>query len=1012
MFDRIVRLSIANPVFVNLLSLLVVAAGILATIRLPREEFPQISLDRVAITTVLPGATAADIEELVTKPIEDALENVADIDEVVSTSQEGSSSVVITFVEGTRLETARSEVEKAVATVDTLPEDTETPVVKEAELEIPVVSVALLGDPGATKLVDELADAFRDIDGVSTVSISGVAQPRIFVDVDERLLLAHGISGNQIAAAIRNANATVPAGSVEQSGQDVFVKTEQRLRSAKDVARIPVRPGSSVRIADVATIKAVSDPADTRVWVDGEPAVKLTIGREKLADPLGIRDDVREAVAALAPTVPPGMTLVMADNYTMAIDDRLDIVINNAVGGAVLVIAILYFLSGFRQALLAVWGMPIAFLVALFLMDRTGLTINVVSTFGLLIAIGIIVDDAIVVIENVQRHMEMGKPRHQAVLDGTREVLAPICVAVFTTCLAFVPLTMVSGTMGRIMQILPLVVIFCLVGSLFEAIFILPGHMNDFARADAHDGRTARLNARMQRAYRPWLGWCVRHPWLTLLCTTAAFVATMAHARTMPFQVNAPAKPTDLNVQFELSPGLDRSATQAKGEQLDALVREHMGDAIASTTLRVGSYLDESRGRLFTGANIGKLRWQFDANDEMLARYPAMVRAIRLQLATDPDLGAHAVQEKRAGPPSGAALRANLRGRDVDEINRAVADVKAAIEDIPGASDLRDDYGAGKETFRVRIDADRAARLGMTERDIANAVRMAIDGQTALELSIDEEQVEIVVRYAGAQGRDKQRLADLVVATPAGALLRLDQVASLTRTREVGFVNREDGMRTVAVEADLDSSVTAPLEAKAALEAAWASGLATRYPDITLDFGGEADELIKSLDDLPGLFGLAILMIYLVLALQFGSYVQPIIILAAVPFGLMGAVLGLAALGYDLSIFAMFGMVALAGIVVNDSLVMIDFINRLRREGLALTEAVTEAALQRLRPILSTTATTVLGLAPMAIGFGGRDEVLAPMAIAIAAGLVVSTTLVLLVVPALYVVVDKLRRTA
>lgn len=1009
MFDRLIRLSTDNPVFVNLMFFLVVAAGTIAAWKLPREEFPEISLDRVVVTTVYVGATAEDVEELITKPVEDALDNVSDVDSVVSTSQEGRSSVVITFLDGVDLQTARSEVEKAVATVDEIPEDAETPVVKELKLEIPVVSVALIGDPGATKVVEELSDALREVDGVSTVNLTGVAHPRIFVDLDERQLRALRLQPAVVVAAIRNAQANLPAGSVELEGQSLFVKTEQRLTSAADIAKIPLMPGSALRIGDIAQVKAVADPDDTQVWVNGERAVKLTVGREKTADPLRIRDDVGELVGELRGEIPPGLQLEVADNFTLMIDDRLEVVAINAVGGGILVIIVLLVMSGFRQAVLAVWGMPISFLMATFLMDQTGLTVNVVSTFGLLIAIGIIVDDAIVVIENVQRHLEMGKDRRRAVLDGTKEVLLPVTVAVTTTCLAFFPLTMVSGTMGRIMQILPLVVIFCLIGSLFEAIFILPGHLGEFASTDAAGGRTARLATWMQRLYRRPLTFCVRHPWVTLFLVTIGFAGTLATAANMPFQVNAPAKPFDLTVQYEVMPGRTKAETRAQGEAIDALVREHFGERINTATLRVGSYIDQQRGRVYTGANLGKLRWEFELDEVVLSEYPAMVRDLRMALATNPELSSHQVVERTAGPPAGSAVRANVRGRDINQINAAVAALKSELYDMDGISDIRDDYGAGKETYAIDIDQDRASRVGLTERDIATAVRTAIDGLTALEVSIDEEQVDIVVRYSGGESRSRQRLADLVIPTPGDQFVRLDQVARVQRTREVGFISREDGMRTVAVEADIDTEVTSPLEASGELERRWEEGVKQGFPGISLTFGGESDELLKSLEDLPGLFLLAVLMIYLVLALQFRSYLQPIIIISAVPFGLMGAILGLASMGYDLSIFAMFGMVALAGIVVNDSLVMIDFINKRRQDGLSIREAAIDGALARLRPIISTTLTTCLGLLPMAVGLGGRDNVLAPMAVSIAGGLFVATGLVLLVVPAIFVIIEGLR---
>ncbi|MEM6993109.1 MAG: efflux RND transporter permease subunit, partial [Myxococcota bacterium] len=402
--------------------------------------------------------------------------------------------------------------------------------------------------------------------------------------------------------------------------------------------------------------------------------------------------------------------------------------------------------------------------------------------------------------------------------------------------------------------------------------------------------------------------------------------------------------------------------------------------------------------------------WQFIVDDAFAEHYPAMVRDLRYRLATDPDLARSSVKEVQAGPPTGASVTARIRGRDPEALDGAMAAVKEALYAMDGITDVSDNYGAGKETFRVEIDQDRAALYGLTERDVAQAVRTALDGLLAAEVSIDEEPVEILVRYAGARASSRNALGDLLIRAPGGGVVRLDQVAALSRVRDVAKIIREDGLRTVVVYADADKKVLVPAQAAAALQEAWDEDIAGQYPDLRLSFGGEADELADSLKDLPYAFALAFAGIYIVLALQFRSYLQPAIIMSAVPFGLMGAIWGLTASGYPLSLMSMFGMVALTGIVVNDSLVMVDFINKRRREGASLADGVRQGALQRLRPIVSTTLTTCLGLLPLAIGLGGQDLVLAPMALAITAGLGIATLLVLLVVPALYLVVEGVRQ--
>ncbi len=923
--------------------------------------------------------------------------------------------VTVTFNAGTDLQVARSDVEKAVSTVDDLPEDSETPVVREMEFTLPVVSVALLHATTDRRAVERVEDILRDVPGVSSVQVSGLADRILAVDLDPSRMSSLSITPDQVVAAIRQARASVPAGSVEPEGAEILVKTDERLTGAEDVAQIPLGPTGSLRIGDVATVRDTFDDLDTEFYVNGAPAVKLTLNREDGADPVGIRGQVFEMLPELARQVPAHVSILVADDYTTPIRDRLEVVGINAISGAILVILVLYVMSGPRQALLAVWGMPVSYLLATFLMARMDMSLNVISSFGLLIATGIIVDDAIVVIENVQRHMEMGKSRMQATLDGAREVLLPVTVAVTTTMFAFMPLTMVGGAIGRVMKYLPLVVIFCLLGSLLEAIFILPGHLHEFASSDQADSRPARLARRMQAVYRPIVGWTVRHRYLTILLTVLAFAGAVFTASRMHKQIGAPGKPFELQLFYELPPGTGKDATRAEGERMIDLVRQDLPEgSIIATTLRVGTTNDRRTGKENVGGNHASIRWEFELSDGLRAAYPPMVRHLRTYLATHPRLGSTSLAEVQAGPPAGAAITARIRGREPDQVNAAVFELEQELRGWPGVTDIRDDYGSGQETFRIRVDPDRAKLYGLTQLQVAQAARTAIDGAVAEELSLDEDPVEVLVRYADARDLTREQLGDLLIAsqdprTGAGTYVRLDQIAHIERTREVSTIRREDGQRTVSVLGDVDGERETAISAAAKIRELWDTRFRSRYPELTLAFGGEADEFSQSLSDLPAAFALAVTLIYVALALQFRSYSQPFIILAAVPFGVTGAVYGLVSMGFPLSLFAMFGVVALAGISVNDSLVMVEFINKLRDSGVPVRQAAIDGAVHRLRPIVSTTLTTVLGLLPLAVGLGGQDLILAPMAVVISAGLGVATSLILLAIPPIYLVFEEAR---
>jgi multidrug efflux pump subunit AcrB len=1014
MFEKIIKLSVDNPVFVNLLFWLITAAGIIGAMKLPREQFPEVSLDAVLVEVLYVGATASDVEELIVRPIEEELDNVQDIKRVESLAAEGVATITITFLAGTDLRDARAEVEKAVQAVQDLPEDAETPQVRELKIDLPVLTVALLGDRALWKETERVQEIISRRPGIAGVTITGLTERRIVVDLDEAKLRSLQIRPAEISLAIRNAKASVPAGTVESGGSEIFVKTDERLQSAADVAAIPLRSGSPLRLGDVAKVRDIEEQPDTRFYVNGEDAVQLVVNREESADPLEIREDILELLPEIEAQLPPHVSAVVSEDYTAVIRDRLRTVLSNGISGAILVVFILAWVAGFRQALLAVWGMPMSYLLATFLMDKTDITINVISTFGLLIATGIIVDDAIVVIENTQRHLEMGKSRRKATIDACKEIMLPVMIAVATTCFAFMPLTMVGGTLGRILKIMPMVVIFCLIGSLLEVMFILPGHLAHFAGRDAAGGRTAKLAIRLKNIYRPILTRCVRWRWLVVFATAIGFFATLVLATRMQFQFAAPGKPTELSIIYKLPAGVGRDATLAQGQAIRALVFEDFGvteeqedGLVRATKLRVGSTRDPRTQVLETGTNVGIVRFEFNLEDEVIDGFPAMVAHLKDYLATNPDLVAYSVLEPQAGPPAGAAVTARVRGRYPEQIDAAVRELKTWLRTVEGIRDVDDDSGIGKETFSVRVDPDLAALYGLNQLEVANAVRSAIDGLVATEVSIDEQRVEIIVRTQGGQALDRSGIASLTVTNSRGGVVRLDQVAQLERTRELGSIRRRDNQRTVAVTADVESEIITALEATDEIQHYWDESIAPRYPELEIQFGGETEEINESLNDLPGAFLLALGMIYIALALQFRSYVQPLIIMCAVPFGIMGAVLGLFGMGYDLSLFALFGIVALAGIVVNDSLVMVDFVNSRRRDGLEVLDAAVDGALERLRPILSTTLTTVFGLGPLAIGLGGTDEILAPMAVALAAGLSVSTTLVLVVVPPIYVIIER-----
>ncbi len=1001
----VLRALVRNPVLLNMLFLAVVIAGIATWTWLPKEQFPQISVDQVAVSVVWPGASPQDLEDLVARPIEDAVAPVEGIKHTFAELNEGRALVTLEFVRGTDVDEALDEIQRAVTQVDDLPEDALEPVTQLIKVSVPITKVALVGDTARLDLAETLADELRTVPGVSDVEIRGAATQLVRIELDRGALAARGLGPSDVAAALDAAGQGLPAGTVEVGGQRVLVRSENPLRTVEDLADVPLDAAGAVRVGDLGRVYVDFEPPEVRRLVDGFPAITLTLFRSDDADTLAVVDRVDAWAAERRLALPDGLSLRTYDDSALLVRDRLDVVLSNAVVGLLLVAGCLWWFVGGRNALLVVWGMPVAYLGAVLAMNVAGVTVNVISTFALLVVTGIIVDDAIVIVENVQRYLEQGKDRVTAAIEGTVEVIPAVAVSTTTTCLAFAPLLLLEGTVGRVMSIIPLVVIFSLVASLLEAFVILPGHLAHYAQegVDTAGGVTGTV----KRLYEPVLNWVTgpRARYLATAVLIVGFLGTMSLTLFMRTSLQTPGKPyfATINVDLPVSTSVDE--TVAVLNELAAFAREE-GPPLTWMAGLAGRQSDPS-GFPVEGSNHGQLKLGFVPEAAVFAEVPAFLDTLRARLATTPEIQTFAIQTLQGGPPAGRDIDVKVRSRTPSEVVPVAAALEDHLRQRAGVRDVRNEASRGTEEFRVEVDTASAARLGLREGQIALAARAALDGQVALELPLGERTTEVRVSIAGLQtrGTDLEAVRDTPVATPSGALVRLRQVADVVRTRGIAQISRVDGQRAVRVSALVDQDVTTAEEEQVALEAAF-DAARREHPGVDLFVGGALADSAESFGRLPVIFLLAVFLIYGVLAVQFRSYVQPLIVVAAIPLGVGGAVAGLFLFGMDLSLIAMIGAVGLTGIVVNDSLVLIDFVNARRERGMTSLEAVRDAALTRLRPILITTITTVLGLGPLALGLAGSDPLLAPMAVAIAVGLTFATGLTLVLIPVLYLIQD------
>ena len=1012
MIARMVRLSTDNPVLLNLVFWTVCIAGVLAWIKLPKEEFPQVATDRVTVIVPWPGAGPQDLVDAVARPIEDALDAVEGVEHVYLDATEGRALFQLEFTGGTDVDAARDEVQRAVDAVDDLPEDALTPRVDIARLRIPLAHVGVLGDARRRDVAERLRDEVLRLPGVSDVAIQGAWERQIHVVLDPARARAHGIGADAVVTALASAAQGAPGGTVDRDGQRMLVRTPDGVVRPEQLGEVPViaEQGRVVRVADVATVRTHWEPPDIEVRVDGQPAIDLVVLPVDGADALDAVPRIR-AWGASVEDLPPGLDLRVYDDSARMVGARIRTLGWNGFAGALLVGLVLVVFIGLRNAALVLWGLPVAYLGAVALMYATGTSINVVSTFGLLLVTGIVVDDAIVVVENVQRHLEMGKPRMQAAIDGTVEVGGAVIAAVTTTCLAFAPLLMLGGTVGQVMAFVPTVVILSLLASLFEALFVLPGHLAHHARESHGEVEQENIATRwVKAAYAPVLraSTAKRARWPVLGLLVLFVAGSLSLTTVMRQSLTTAGNPVFAFLNVDLAPGADRTATEAVVRGIEAELGETARGMALYVSGRIGEQLSP-QGFPVWGTRHGQVKVGFEDVPEVMARVPGVLAAVEARLRADPRVVDVGVETLTGGPPAGKAIDVRVRGLDDVAVEAAAQAVRDHLVARDGVTGVRMELARGAPVARVEVDAAVASRFGLREADIARAVRAAYDGGVALDLPVAGRTADVVVTWGDALS--PHDLATLPVRTPTGAWIELGQVARVVHAPDAERISRVDGRRSVRVFADVDDARTTAAEEARALETAWAA-IGGDHAGTSLFYGGELADTAESFAELPSAALLAVLLVYAVLAIQFRSYVQPLLILSAVPLGLAGCVLGLFVFGLDLSLIAMIGAVGLIGIVVNDSLVMVDFINAARREGMPARDAVVSSGLVRLRPILITTVTTCAGLFPLAIGLGGDEPLLAPMAVAISVGLVFATALTLVAVPLLYLAIEDLKGLA
>ena len=1027
---------IRNRVAANLLLLSIAAAGLLTIRNVPREILPETEPSAVTVRAVLPGAGADEVEDGLLVPLEDAVDGVSGVGEVQGLATDGVARLTARVETWADFDAVRNEIRERIESLEGLPADAEDPVIAELKPMRRLMRIGVHGEAGEHALM-EAAHLVRErllpVPGVAGVELETGRDYEIAIEITEDRLLRFGLAFDQVASAIRRQSVDVPGGTLRTDARELRLGVEGRALAARDFARIPListPDGGLVTVGDVATVTDGFADVERDARMNGEPAVVLRVLQASGAKLLATVDAVEERLSGIREALPDAISVTPWENGWRLFVVRRDLLVSNGLQGLALIFLVLFFTLSSRLAFWTTAGLPVAFFGAFALMPGLGVTLNMMSLFAFILTLGIVVDDAIVVGENVQRHLS-GRTEglDGAAVRGVRQVLFPAAFGVLTTMAAFAPLLGLPGFWGEIMGPIPRIAISVLAFSLIEAAWILPHHL-------AHGGLPVRPNPTLARTragfasllewtadrlYRPMLAWSLRNRLTTLALglSSLILVGGLIGGGWVQVEDAPPFDSSVITLEVTLPPGSPYEATAevvARVEDAVHTVREEIRSAhgmdpqrhlvsLTGQNLATGAGAELGGGDAGAGAAIGQLTLEMPSTHDLRGFSSGEV-ADRLRELTRslPHGGEVEVNASLLGQEANVSIR--ISGSDLTRLREASAGLQRQIAEYAGVVTVQDDLAGDAPRLVGRIRADGAG-TGLRAAEVGRQLRQGFHGEEVQRIRRRGDEVRVVLRFARADREDPDRVGRMRIRSPGAAAVPIGEVVDLTRESGLSVVRRVNGRRAVTVDANVDSRVASPAAVLRDLETGRLPDLRGQYPEFRFEVTGTAEDMRETTEALFRHFVLALLLVYVLLAVPLSSWTQPFVILAAVPFGLFGAFVGHLVMGLSLSINSLFGMVPLVGIVVNDALVLLNFINRSRRDGASVPEALLAAGPRRFRPIVLTTLTTCAGLAPLLFERSVDAQFLVPVAASLAFGVAFATVVILVLVPVLYSLADE-----
>ncbi|WP_231471293.1 efflux RND transporter permease subunit [Thioalkalivibrio sp. HK1] len=1013
-----------HPVACNLLMVVMLLIGAYSLVQLNKQFFPEFSIDFIIVTTSWPGASAEDVEAAITDPIESELLGLGSLRRVTSNSKQGSSVIRLEYEEGSDMAFALDEVNERIGSLSNLPESAEKPTIKKIIPYEPIAKLLVVGDdrfalrPIVRRIERELLDR-----GISKIEIAGLPKEEIAIQVPTAALQELDLTLDDIARRVGNTSRDVPSGTIGITEASKQIRAIDQQRREFDFEHLPLQAQDDrlLILGDIATVERRSRKSQTRITYEGRPAISLILNRAQGTDTLEMAGILNDWLDSQAGRFPPGVEVFTYEEDYELVVSRMNLLLKNGLGGLILVLAMLFLLLKLRVAFWVAVGIPISFMATLGVLLALGGSINMISMFALIMALGIIVDDAIVVGEDALTWRQAGASPLAAAEAGAKRMFVPVICSSLTTIAAFLPLMLVGGIIGTILFAIPLVVICVIIASVIESFLILPGHLHhSFAKEERKSLRRTGQSVKKKsvvrhgldqgflrlrdKIFRPLVTRAVARPIATLCCAISALllvIGLLAGGR-VPFSFFPTPEGRIVYGDVKFVAGTSSQEVERYMALLDASLREAEAafdeQVVERAITTLGRTAPGGDGVFATGDHLANLQVQMIDPELRIVRNADFVRTWQEMIEMPPAIDSISVYERLGGPP-GRDIDISLVGPDIDVLKASAQDLAGVLRTMSGVIDIGDNLPFGKEQLIIRL-TPQADAVGLTVADVGAQLRAAYNGHVAQVFQDAGEDIEVRVILPDDERNDLASIERFVLQLPGGGTMPLLTAVDLESRRGFDLLRHRNGQLAVQVTASVDKSVNNANAVYAELEAGPLQDIVDRY-GVEWSVEGLQAEQLRTIEDMLWGAGLAIALIYLILAFVFASYGWPLVVMSTIPFGLVGAIAGHWLMGIDLTILSIFGLFALSGIVVNDSIILVTFYKELKEQGMPWREAIVEAACRRLRAVLLTSLTTIGGLTPLMFETSTQAQFLIPMAATITFGLALATFLVLFLVPAL-----------